>query len=275
MNQDLRYVLAVDIGNTRLKWAFHDGRSWVAQGACSTSNTISHAILVKEWALLASHMVTQSKKSPAFRAIISNVADKAIADIVIEALNDIGCMAVEIITPRAAQAGVRNSYIRASQLGSDRWLALIAAYNLMKINTQISGEVAYSQLVVMAGTALTIDALTADGTFLGGVIVPGVALMQAALNLGTARLPATAGLYEIFPTATQNAIYTGAIEASLGVLQRMQYALTERTNNKVKCIASGGGVTLLLPHLTTLTFPVAVHDNLVLEGLIRVANEHC
>jgi len=180
MKPALNHVLAIDIGNTRLKWALHDGASWVAQGAHSTRDTMVPSMLVEEWAQLAAHLAPHAPPHlPNLRAIISNVADHAATKVVISALGAIGCSESELLVSKAAQCGVRNGYAEPAQLGTDRWLALIAAYAHMKRAIQTSGDTAYPQLVVMAGTALTIDALTADGEFLGGVIVPGATLPLA------------------------------------------------------------------------------------------------
>ena len=275
---DLQHILAIDIGNTRLKWALHDGAGWVAQGARSTRDTIAPSTLVAEWAELAPHFAPRSSPSlpsrlPNVRAMISTVADKSITPVVMSALHAMGCEVIELVSPSAMQCGVRNGYANPSQLGTDRWLALIAAFGNMKRATKISGGNAYPQLVVMAGTALTIDALTADGIYLGGVIVPGAALMRAALHQGTARLPANSGAHELFPTNTDNAIATGAIEACLGAMQRMHAALVKQSEAEVQCVASGGGLTALAPHCLTLSFAGTAHDNLVLDGLIRLAYE--
>jgi type III pantothenate kinase len=272
MTQALNHILAIDIGNTRLKWALHDGANWVAQGARSTRDSVAPSMLVEEWAQLAPHLVPNTPPYlPNLRAIISNVADKTIMNAVRSALSAIGCVESDMVISKAMQCGVRNGYANPAQLGTDRWLALIAAFASMNRTTKLSGEAAYPQLVVMAGTALTIDALTAEGDFLGGVIVAGATLMRAALNHGTARLPAEPGAHALFPTCTENAIATGAIEACLGAIQRMHAALEQRTGCKATCVASGGGLAYLAPYLPTLPFSIAIHDNLVLDGLIRIA----
>ena len=275
MKQALNHVLAIDIGNTRLKWALHDGADWVAQGTRTTRDTMAPSMLVEDWAQLQPHLAPHTPPHlPNLRAIISNVADKAATQVVTSALRAIGCQESQLATSQAAQCGVRNGYANPLQLGTDRWLALIAAYADMKRTINNSGAAAYPQLVVMAGTALTIDALSAEGVFFGGLIVPGATLMRAALNHGTARLPAGTGDHEIFPASTENAIATGAIEACLGAMQRMHQTLVQRAHSAsadTVCIASGGGMTYLAPYLSTLPFPVLIRDNLVLDGLMRIA----
>ena len=69
---------------------------------------------------------------------------------------------------------------------------------------------------------MTIDALTADGEFLGGLILPGPELMAEALATGTAGLPRQPGQFEVFPTSTANAIFSGALQAVCGAIERIE-----------------------------------------------------
>ena len=159
-----------------------------------------------------------------------------------------------------AQAGVRSSYAVPSQLGCDRWAAAIGAYRLF-------GTAA---VVVNAGTALTVDALTADGVFAGGLIVPGVELMRSALAENTAGLKRRPGKFSFFPDATGDAIMSGAINASCGAIERMAHFLQETGQIAPLCILSGGAAAVLAPHLN---LEVKLVDNLVLEGLLAIARE--
>jgi len=82
---------------------------------------------------------------------------------------------MHLIVSERERLGVTNGYRDAGQLGTDRWAALLAAHASLPAN----------QMVANAGTALTVDALRADGLFMGGLIVPGTALMRACLGGGT------------------------------------------------------------------------------------------
>ena len=127
----LNHVLAIDIGNTRLKWALHNGTDWVAQGSRSTRDSMVPSMLVEEWAQLASHLAPHSPPHlPNLRAMISNVADKATTKVVISALRAIGCKESELVIAKPVQCDVRNGYAQPTQLGTDRWLALIAALDV-------------------------------------------------------------------------------------------------------------------------------------------------
>ena len=85
-------------------------------------------------------------------------------------------LAPNFVRARRAQCGVINRYADAETLGNDRWAALIGARALCG---------AHAAIVLDAGTAITIDALDADGVFRGGVILPGWHSMHTALAAHT------------------------------------------------------------------------------------------
>jgi type III pantothenate kinase len=157
------------------------------------------------------------------------------------------------------QCGVSSSYAVPSSLGCDRWAALIGAHRMF-------GTAA---VVVNAGTALTIDALTADGVFAGGIIVPGAELMRKALAANTAALKLRPGKFGFFPDTTGDAIVSGAVNASCGAIERMARFLEEAGEAQPLCVLSGGGAELLAPYLN---LEVKLVDNLVLEGLLVMAD---
>ena len=165
-------------------------------------------------------------------------------------------VAARWIRAEAKQCGVQNGYREPARLGADRWAALIGARSLHGGGC----------VVVMAGTATTVDRLDADGRFRGGLILPGVALMKKALASNTADLPLATGRWTPEPVATDDAIESGCIEAQLGAIERMH----ARMSGDALCMLSGGAAESLAP---LLNIPVRVVDNLVLEGLVRIASE--
>jgi type III pantothenate kinase len=160
-------MLAIDAGNTRIKWGAHDGRGWAATGAIATADS---ARAGDAWSSLP-HIDG---------AIASNVAGPGVARDLAAACGARG-VTLRVIESQAVQAGVVSGYRDPAQLGADRWAALVAAH------AAGGGH----KLVVNAGTALTVDALTGEGRFLGGLIVPGPALMRRSLDRGTAGLRLT------------------------------------------------------------------------------------
>lgn len=237
-------VIAIDAGNTRIKWGIHDGLGWVAQGATPTA----------EADLIARALGGGNSAST---AIASNVAGAKVE----AQLREICARAkvsLRMARSEAEQLGVTNGYRDARQLGSDRWAALIAAHATEK----------GPKLVVNAGTALTIDALTADGHFLGGLIVPGPALMRRSLDRGTAGLRLTEGDFNDFPASTPEAITSGAVQACVGAIERMRRLMAARGLSPARVLLSGGAAGELASHLPP---PHAIHENLVLDGLVLIA----
>jgi type III pantothenate kinase len=162
---------------------------------------------------------------------------------------------VEFVIAREEQCGVRNTYLNPLQLGSDRWAALIAA------RYRIKGAC----LVVSCGTATTVDALSEDGEFLGGLILPGVTLMQQSLLHNTAQLKVEAGQLENFPRKTDDAIYSGVIRATIGAIEHQRTVLKNLcSSNTIPCVLSGGAADKIEK---LLGIDVERVDNLVLEGL--------
>lgn len=234
-------ILCIDCGNTRLKWAWHDGRQWSGDGAAPRAATAQLAGLVG--AGPAPH-----------RIMVANVAGDAVLAAVADAL---GGWRDRLVVARstAAACGVTNGYGKPGSLGVDRWCALIGAWSL----------VGGACVVVGAGTATTIDSLDAGGRFRGGFILPGLDLMAAALAGNTAGLPRAAGSYAEFPAATEDAIYSGAVEATCGAVERACARLAG-----APCLLFGGAA----PHLVgRLGVASRSEPRLVLEGLHRLARE--
>jgi len=115
-----------------------------------------------------------------------------------------------------------------------------------------------------------VDALAADGTFMGGLIVPGVALMQQALQHGTARVTEVRGHWQAFPLSTQDAVESGIVAALCGAVQLQHARVAAMMGEMPHCLLTGGDAEKLLPHLS---MNVAQAPSLVLEGMDCVARE--
>lgn len=237
-------VLALDAGNTRIKWGVHDGHAWSARGAIATSDA-------------ASLYESLRPSLPVETAIASNVAGAGVRSALEAACQRAG-VALRVIASLPGQLGVKNGYREPGQLGTDRWAALIAAHHAHP------GD----KLVVNVGTALTVDALTATGQFLGGLIVPGPALMRRSLDQGTAALREAPGAVRDFPEATPEAIASGAVQACVGAITRIGAAMAARGTPPGRIILSGGGAREIEQWLP---YPATFQENLVLDGLLLIA----
>jgi type III pantothenate kinase len=122
-------------------------------------------------------------------------------------------------------------------------------------------------LVVMVGTAVTVDALDTEGRFLGGLILPGFGLMLRALEMGTAGLKAPTGEAVDFPTNTSDALMSGGTDAIAGAIERMHRRLSAHTGQS-PLLLMGGGAAVKLTTVTDLPFETV--DTLIFEGLLQL-----
>ena len=236
-------LLLIDAGNTRIKWALVAPDSglggWLASGA------VAHAqldTLGAQWARL-----TISE------ALLSNVAGASIAS----RLRAMLPVAARDFVSLPQLAGLSNGYRNPAQLGCDRFAAAIGAR-----------AVAPGQAVIVAncGTATTIDAITADGVFLGGMILPGLGLMASSLARNTAQLPQIADAAPLpagFADNTDDAILSGCLAAQTGAIER-----AVRMHGAQACLLSGGAAPRIAQ---TLALPFQLVDNIVMLGLQTAA----
>lgn len=229
----------VDAGNTRIKWAIGSGEHWQQFGQHPTAQ--------------AAELDWSDWDAPSGQVWISNVAGDAVEQQLRTACEMRGWQA-RFIASEVRRAGVHNAYAHPTQLGVDRWAALLGAWQ------QVQGAV----VVVNCGTATTIDTLSEQGVFLGGLIVPGLTLMQRSLTHATAQLPLGAGCYAAFPDNTQDALFSGALQATLGAIERQR-----AQSPQAALLLTGGAAQQVLPYLPDARW--AVH--LVLQGISRLSEE--
>ncbi len=243
--------LAIDIGNTRLKWAMyaapHPGAALLAHGAVFVE-TIGE-LADKEWKHLA----------PPSSMLGCVVAGDAVRRGVEEQL-ELWDIPTRWVVPSLHEAGLTNGYEHPTRLGADRWVALAGA----RSRVLASGK-ARPALVVMVGTAVTVDALDASGRFLGGLILPGFGLMQRALEMGTAGLRVPTGEVVDFPTNTSDALMSGGTNAIAGAIERQARKLQALTGVAPALLMTGGAAARLAP-ITDLPFETI--DSLIFEGLL-------
>lgn len=257
--------LLIDAGNTRIKWAIHaptglDDSSipgeFRASGSCST--TEPHG-LAKAW-----------RPFGPVSALISNVAGTLVREALESQMSQIGITsgsnqhAVHWLASTAQLAGIVNDYALPTQLGTDRFASAIGARRMFP-----------GQALVVAtfGTATTLDTISADGHFLGGMILPGLRMMAKALSLNTAQLPdigVAAHSADLLADNTHEAILSGCVNAQLGAVERTLRLMQQRSGTSdVQLLVSGGAAPALKPWLPATTRWV---DNLVLSGLQAVVD---
>ena len=243
----MSYLLAIDSGNSYVKWGLYAGDQWLKKGKVFYSDVF---LLEKEFINLPEPTII----------IISHVA-RAITKNQLNTLISVWPIKPYWIVAQTFQCDVSNAYSDPTQLGSDRWAALIAAWKIRR----------HACLVINAGTAVTIDALSDSGRFLGGIILPGVHLVLSSLLSGTQLINIETGSYQDFPLNTNDAIQSGLIQCLIGAIERMYNLLSLQLDHSVEsCIISGGDASILTPFIK---FPIIAVDNLILEGLVIIADD--
>jgi type III pantothenate kinase len=233
--------LLIDAGNSTLKWAVVEAGLWRTQGRSDYA----------DWSSLEGELTAGSD------CYIASVTDPTREQQLAALLDEAG-IAPTWLKAEADFADLKNTYLNPQQLGVDRWMGLIAARQRTREPV----------LVVSVGTAMTVDALSADGVFLGGVIVPGATLMRQALLQGAAQIADAAGEWQAFPRNTADAVQSGIVAALCGAIERQHARLAKAAGVTPRCLLTGGDAEMLLPHLDR---PAERVPALVLEGMDCVA----
>ena len=151
---------------------------------------------------------------------------------------------------------LRLAYPRPQTLGVDRWVGAFAAHRRFG-----------AAIVADCGTALTLNAVAADGTFLGGAIAPGAGTMREGLRQRAPRLPAAElGARAALPAVTsEDAVNAGVLLAFAGGLERLAAELAAATGlGAAARVVTGGEAELYLAHARE---PWTHVPDLVHEGL--------
>jgi type III pantothenate kinase len=233
--------LLIDIGNSRIKWAVHDGKVLRPPQAVE-HNGVPGAALEK-----LDLPVTDS-------VWIANVTGELTEGPIADAI-DAQCGArANFARTRRDWSGLRIAYEEPARLGVDRWLSMAAVW--------VEEEKPFC--VVNAGTALTYDEVRRAGRHAGGLIAPGLKTSLNAVR-GATRFATKAqadGFTEGLGTDTDACVRQGSLYACAGLIER---AAREMLGPRV---ITGGDAAALLPHLPR---GWVLRPNLVLEGLAAYA----
>lgn len=234
--------LLIDIGNTRVKWAL-----------------IDQQILVKgdadDWSALEKH------KDAIHSAWISCVGNDSIFKKVAKQVREICGIKPFSVKVTSSACGLVNQYKNLERLGVDRWIAAIGARALRP-----SGEL----IVIDVGTAVTIDCVDAKSNYLGGVILPGFAMMHDSLVGQTAGISSlrqdTVG---VIGKNTQECVNAGAHYGLVGAIERVVSEMqADLGSESMDLLITGGdaGLVIASSHL-----PFDHQANLLFDGLIAVS----
>lgn len=260
-------ILLLDIGNTRVKWA------WLEEFGLGASSAAAHDTTQRAW-----QAEIEADGRVPHRIVVSNVAGAAVRDVVVDWAVGHFSLAPEVLVSERDAFGVRNAYAKPEMLGIDRWLALVAARRASTRPT----------CVLNAGTALTVDALDGDGRHLGGFIVPGLQLLNDSLSQANAATgvpvesladPFSADLGGDATMSAANAEWHADVPPPSGPLallaaigDRAVRDLQERAGTEPRVVLTGGDATAIAPLLGVRP---SVAPDLVMTGLAIAATERC
>jgi type III pantothenate kinase len=242
--------LLIDAGNTRIKWALERDNA-LEQSGHSVHRGRAVEEVVKPIAVLAARPE---------RVIVSNVGGAELGEALRKVTAERFGLAAEFAVVQREAFGLRIAYTDPKRLGVDRWLAMLGA--------RANHEGAL--LVVGVGTAMTIDGVDANGSHLGGLIVPGLETMKASLLAGTAgiRDAGDGRAAEIFASDTGAAVSSGAAHALAALIERAAAELARRTREQGQVVLTGGDAETIR---SLISVAGIVDPDLVLRGLVVYA----
>ena len=246
--------LAIDVGNTRLKWALYDAPHPRATLLGSGAEFLENIDRLADAGWV--DLLTPT------RMLGCIVAGEAIRRRVQEQM-DLWDITPQWVVSSPQEAGLTNGYDHPSRLGADRWVAMIGAWHRM-----LRQGAPRPMVVVMVGTAVTVEAIDVHGRFLGGLILPGHGIMLRALESGTAGLHVPTGEVRQFPTNTSDALTSGGTYAIAGAVECMVQHVRQHCGQEPACFMTGGAGWKMAPSMTR---PFELVDNLIFDGLLEIA----
>jgi type III pantothenate kinase len=248
-------ILVIDVGNTRLKWA------WLTSTGLSDQQAVVHRDAKPGMWTAA---LFESGQRPR-RVLISNVAGPVMAKTLTRLTKKVFRVNAEFVTATPEFDGLTNGYLDSRLLGADRWLALIGAWT--KVHSALC--------VVDAGTAVKVDSVDASGQHLGGLLAPGIHMMREALmnktsDIAKAAEQSTPSLAGILANNTVGAVSRGAVFALAGLADRAAEVIEQSTGVRPKLFITGGDAGMITG---TMRSKGEIVPDLVLQGLAVIASQ--
>jgi len=254
-------LIALDIGNTNISFGFFlNDKEELVQSMPNTDLTALAGLLKSSWARIPTARSSKEKKRDG--VIVASSVNPRVA----EAVADI--VRVELgekmyLIGKDIPLSLNLAVDEPSNVGADRLVAAAAAYAVVE------------EAVVVAdfGTAITIDLVDDEGSFLGGVILPGFELSAKALNTGTALLPKVDVTRPdaSFGKNTRDAINCGIYWSGVATLQELTRRFAEHLGKWPKTVVTGRGAQLIRQDCDFIDSFV---DNLVVRGIALVYREY-
>lgn len=250
---DRKSDLLIDIGNTRIKYAW-----------CDPAGKLGPVVALDS-PLEARKLVLQSASVTA-----ASVNNDEIAGLLAGWAGQLNVPFKEIKTS-AAYKGIKCPYQHPDKLGIDRWLCALAI-----AVKQRRGEYCRAIAVIDFGTAANCEFIV-EGEYLGGWIAPGFELMRSALVTGTMKVSAGEQLPRSaeIGTDTETCVNAGCLAMVSGMVRSAREQLVSLTGNlsETEIIVTGGTSEWLLPLLTTENLALRFLPDLIFQGMCLFLNQ--
>jgi type III pantothenate kinase len=247
-------ILLLDVGNTRVKWA------WLEELSLAQAGAVAHDAMHTTW-----YAEIEADGRAPERIVVSNVAGTTFEQAATAWAQARFGLRPEFITASETAFGIRNSYARPAALGVDRWLGMVAAWATVQRPT----------CILNVGTACTVDALDAHGRHLGGLILPGALLLQESITGLIETTEPAAGLAHaaplanpLLPSLAQGGPLLGIYLMLAATAERSIVEVERQTRELPRVVLTGGDARLVQPHLR---YAAEFIPDLVLAGLAIAA----
>jgi type III pantothenate kinase len=233
-------LLAVDIGNTSIKFGVFDGEVLTQRASIPTNSTdLADAL---------------AQFGPVSSAAICSVVPAKTSEVRTAVNERFGVSSRVVANTDDFGLVVRHRPI--DSIGTDRLVNAYAAATRYGVPV----------IVCSLGTATTIDAVSKDRELLGGLIAPGMRTAARALHSATARLPEVEPGTADSPIAatTEDAIRAGLFYSQVGLIEVAVSRMKADIGQTAKVVATGGLAQIVAEHCEAID---VVNDHLVLDGL--------
>lgn len=264
--------LLIDIGNSRIKWCLYNSveNEFGSEGAMLHDKAELPALFSEQWGLL---------DNPD-RVVISNVSGQQLAESMDAWVDKKWKIKTEYVKTEAFSHGVTNAYSDYSELGIDRWMAIIAAWQRFR-------QQGKAVCVIDCGTATTIDGISASGQHLGGFIIPGHTVMQEILINNTSDIKMAKNILTRkilrketspgktlspvnFPSSTEEGVNSGCYLATISLIDSVVTSMQDDSGKQVNCIITGGDAEFVVEQLAG---KFEYEPKLVLHGLAMLSGK--
>jgi len=212
-------MLCIDIGNSRIKWCVWKDDE-IQRNAVAEYEVQQLDKLLEQWFCDIDHQ----------DIFVSSVVSSKINKIIEFWFSSAWQKPVHFVDSKRKQLGVTNSYKDAQQMGADRWVAMLAAYQRYQS----------AVCVIDCGTAVTIDVIDESGKHLGGLIMPGLNMMRQSLYQGANGIQSQGGNESLLASNTSDAVSGGCHHLLISGLNGLYMQYKKQVKTKIACVVTGG-----------------------------------